>query len=80
MVNRSISLILHYSVTSSNSEEAIAVLGVKGLHLVWLDGEFGGDLVLFSFGFEPVENSLLLYLSILEEHVESRLANWDNLF
>ena len=63
-------MILHYSVTSSNSEEAIAVLGVEGLHLVWLDGEFGGDFILLLLVFKFIEDGALLDVSIIEEHVK----------
>ena len=49
VVDWSVAMVLDNSVTCSDSEEALAVLGVEWLHLLGLDGEFGGYFIFIMF-------------------------------
>ena len=70
VVDWSVAMVLDNSVTCSDSEEALAVLGVEWLHLLGLDREFGRHFIFFVNVRKLVEDSLILDLPVLEEEVE----------
>jgi len=70
VVDWSVALILDNSVASGNSEEVFALFRLERLHLIWLDGEFGGDFILLLLVLKFVEYCFLLNLSVIKEHVK----------
>ena len=69
VVDGSIAIVLDNSITGGDSEEAL-VFCVEWLHLLGLDGEFGGDFILLLLVFKFIEDGALLDVSVIEEHVK----------
>lgn len=70
VVDGSITLVLDNSIAGGDSEEVFTLFGLERLHLIWLDGEFGGDFILLLLVFKFIEDGALLDVSVIEEHVK----------
>jgi len=70
VVDGSVTLVLDNSIAGGDSEEVFTLFGLERLHLIGLDGEFGGDFILLLLVFKFIEDGALLDVSVIEEHVK----------
>lgn len=70
VVDGSVTLVLDNPIAGGHSEEVFTLFGLERLHLIGLDGEFGGDFILLLLVFKFIEDGALLDVSVIEEHVK----------
>ena len=80
VIHWSITLILNNSIACSNSEKAVAISGVVWFHLIWLNGQFSSNFILLLLVFKFIDDRIGFNSSVIKEHVESALSDWDHVF
>lgn len=79
VINAPIILIAHCTVAERKSEESVAIGSLEWLAVRWY--VVGSDhLLLFGRRSVLVNDDVLVDLSVFQEHVQGRFADWDHLF
>lgn len=79
VVHGSVTFVLDHSVAGGDSEEGLILRSLEWLDVFGLKRKLGKGVLFVLFVLEVVESFFLINFSVVEEEIECRLADWDDL-